>query len=220
MSGKSLRDAFRDKETRWYVLTALSFVITILFAVYNGFLGIYSHSIWNGSICVYYLFLIAIKFIILASEKTTKHIDDIKIKSQRREKVFFVLSIIIIVMNLSLILPISLMVLNEKQVEYGLIAAIVFAVYATHKITMAIINYTKSRRYENLAYKQIRTINIIDAIISVLTLQNALIMVNDGSVSGDMFTLSSITSFVGIVVIVVISVIPLVRFVKQKKSLK
>lgn len=38
-----------------------SFGITILFALYNGFLAISLLSMWNGSICIYYLFLVAIR---------------------------------------------------------------------------------------------------------------------------------------------------------------
>lgn len=49
----------------------LSSVITIMFALYNGFLGIHLLSIWHGSICVFYLLLGTIRGTILLTEKIT-----------------------------------------------------------------------------------------------------------------------------------------------------
>lgn len=216
MSFDKIKEKLKDKETRWYISTAISFLVTMAFPIYNGFLGIYKHSIWNGSICVYYLFLVALKLVILASEKKIQKYDDEELKSSKRRKVFFVLSIIIFVMNLSLVVPISLMVLSQKEVDFGLIPAIVVATYTTYKITMAIINYIKYKNYANLAFRQLRTINLIDAVLSILTLQNTLIMVNSGSVSGEMFTLTAITSFAGISIIMAVTIVSIVRVSKQK----
>lgn len=218
MKIKNIKEKLKNKETRWLVAITISFITTILFALYNGFLGLYKHSIWNGSICVYYLFLVALKLVILTNEHKMKNIQNEELKSSKRKKVFFVLSIFILVMNFSLVVPISLMVLSQKQVEFGLVPAIIVATYTTYKITMAIINYVKFKSYENLAYRQIRTINLIDAILSVLTLQNTLIMVNDGSISGSMLTLTAITSFAGIVLIIILSIISLVKYIKENKN--
>ena len=120
------------------------------------------------------------------------------------------------VMNISLILPITLMVLSEKQVDMGLIPAISIAVYTTYKVTMAIINFVKYKRYQNLAYRQIRIINLVDAILTVLTLQNTLIMVNDGGVHGDMLTLAAVTSFVATIIIVALPIYALRKMLKEK----
>lgn len=49
----------------------ISFCVTILFALYNGFLGIRLLSVWHGSICVFYLLLIAIRGMVLLNEKKT-----------------------------------------------------------------------------------------------------------------------------------------------------
>ena len=216
MKISELKAKLKDKETRWYTAIAISFLLTILFALYNGFLGIYSHSIWNGSICFYYLFLVALRVIILVREKKTSKVEDSSIQSQKRRKTFVAISIIMFVMNISLILPITLMVLSEKQVDMGLIPAISIAVYTTYKVTMAIINFVKYKRYQNLAYRQIRIINLVDAILTVLTLQNTLIMVNDGGVHGDMLTLAAVTSFVATIIIVALPIYALRKMLKEK----
>ena len=114
----------------------ISFGVTILFALYNGFLGIRLLSVWHGSICVFYLRLIAIRGMVLLNEKRNA------MRSENdcayyRGKTFTISSIILLVLNLALILPISLMVTFKKPVNMGLIPAIAMAAYTTYKITMA-----------------------------------------------------------------------------------
>lgn len=187
------------------VSSALSLCLTILFALYHGFLGIFLSSLWHGSICVFYLLLVAIRAIILLTEH------HIKLKSQeekqsRRQKIFWVTSALLLLLNIALILPISLMVLQKKPINIGKIPAIAMAAYTTCKITMAIIHMRK-RKIHHVLIRELRTINLIDALVSILTLQNTLIMVN--SISGEtnsMRTLSAISSAVIYLIIVIITI--------------
>ena len=43
--------------------------MTVLFALYNGYLGIAHRSVWTGSICVYYLILVLIRSMVILAEK-------------------------------------------------------------------------------------------------------------------------------------------------------
>lgn len=38
-----------------------SLAVTMVFAIYNGFLGIYHSSVWYGTICVYYMVLAGLR---------------------------------------------------------------------------------------------------------------------------------------------------------------
>ncbi len=71
---------------------------------------------------------------------------------------------------------------------------------------MAVINFRKSRKTENPLIRELRNISLIDTLVSVLLLQNTLIIVNEGRVSEKMTILSSISSTVIWLVIAVISV--------------
>ena len=120
----------------------LSFGITILFALYNGFLGIRLLSLWNGSICVFYLLLVLIRGIILFAERKSKGKPDSE-KAHIRYKVFVISTIMLLLLNLALICPIALMVKLEKPVNMELIPAIAMAAYTTYKVTMASIHFRK-----------------------------------------------------------------------------
>ena len=199
--------------------TVLSFSVTILFALYNGFLGVCLLSIWHGGICVFYLLLAAIRGIILLTEKNNRTRSE-KQKSECRQRTFMISAAMLVLLNLSLILPISLMVVMKKPVNMRLIPAITMAAYTTYKLTMASIHIHKQKRSNrnNILVTELRIINFIDALVSILTLQNTLIMVNQTkSNDNDMLTLSAISSAVIYIVIIFITVNLLIKGLKRKQ---
>ena len=182
-----------------------SLCVTILFALYHGFLGLAASSIWHGSICVFYLLLVVIRGIILLTEYRIKSEREEE-KQRRRRKTFSITSVLLLLLNLSLMLPISLMVLLQNQVNIGKIPAIAMAAYTTYKITMALIHIRRQKIYHVLI-RELRTINLIDALVSILTLQSTLIMVNSGPAEEtNMLTLSSISSAAIYIVIIIVTV--------------
>lgn len=86
------------------------------------------------------------------------------------------------------------------------------AAYTTYKSTMAIIQMRKRRTHHVLIF-ELRTINLIDALVSILRLQNTLIMVNTNADKGNnMITLFEISSAVIYILIVILTL----NLIKQK----
>ena len=213
----NIKSYFTNPEKKQTATLIISFIITVAFATLNGFLGVFRHSIWNGSMCLYYLFLLAIKTVIIVVEKNVNSFNAEQ-KIIARKKTFFATSIILLVTSVSMAIPITLMMLNQKDFEIGLIPAIAVAVYTTYKITFSIINYKKNRRNQNLSFRQIQIINLIDAILSVLTLQNTLILVNGGFNSRTLIAVSALSSFAGLGIIITISITSFVRFLNENRK--
>lgn len=210
----------RKKDYTFKTLTSslISFGVTVLFALYNGILGALLPSVWHGSICVFYLLLVAIRGMILLAEKNAVTKSEPE-RGCHRRRIFVVSSVTLMVLNLSLILPIALMVTLQKPVSIGLIPAISMAAYTTYKLTMAAIHIRKQKRsdHRNILVTELRTINLIDALVSVLTLQNTLIMVKQTeAAANDMLVLSATSSAVIYVFIVAVTVRLLIKGVKQK----
>lgn len=200
----------RNYSTRVLITSLISLVVVLLFAAYNGALGIINNSIWNGSICIYYLLLLIIREIILNFK--------IRNKDNNTEKpIFIVTSLLVLVLNLVLIIPISLMIMNRREVlNNEIIPAIIMTAYTTYKITIATINYQKTRKCNELLIKELRTINFIDAFVSLLTLQNTLILLN-GEMSNEMMILSAISSGVVVFFMIVISIFLLIKGIRDNK---
>lgn len=217
MKFKDLKNRIiKDYNFRTYWFSFFSFLASIAFTIYNAFLGIYYQSLFNGSIAVYYLLLIIVRMIIILFELHWNKTNDDEI-DYKRVGLFIGSCALLILINIALIVPISLMVLNQKTVLMGLIPAIAMAAYTTFKITMAIINYTKTRKNNHLSIRALRIINMIDALVSILSLQNTLIVVNGGSQAEEMMILSGVSSLVIILGILIIIIVSLIRGLKFRK---
>lgn len=180
-----------------------SLAVTVIFALYNGFLGVHHASLWHGTICAYYLVLSILRGFIVLSEKKIKGPEG---AARARNKIYLISAVLLFILNLSLVVPVSLLVLLQKPVELSLIPAIAMAAYTTYKIVMASVNLKKRKKSENRLVRLLRTINFIDALVSILTLQNTLIMENMHGEGNQMLTLSAVTSAVIMLTVLVLSV--------------
>lgn len=212
-----VKEFFAKKENRAKTALICSFTATFAFAVFNGVLGIVKKSVWNGSICVYYFALLIIKGLIIFTELKAKNKDE-DYKRVLKQKTFIITTVLLFFIDLALIVPITLMVLNRKEVDMGMIPAIAIATYTTYKVIYSIIKYKSAGRNPDLTARQLRTINLVDAVLSVLTLQNTLIFVNDKSQTRNLTVLTAISSFIGLAVIIALSVCSLIRFLKDKQQ--
>lgn len=251
MNVSQLKQKLNNKRYRWFAATTVSVIMATVFALYNGYLGLFRHVIWSGSICIYYLFLACIKVVILFDVKRHGDYDDFFLQSRlywrgsakvrpmpsvksmpkayralhcrgnfvgsdgqkqavgKQKTVYVLLAVLVMLSSLVLVVPIALMVQNQKSVDFGLIPAITVATYTTYKVTMAIVNYKRNKRYQSVALRLMGTTNFIDAVLSVLTLQNTLITVQEGGVFGKMLTLATVSSAAGTLLIFVVSVLTL-----------
>lgn len=195
-------------EYRTIVNAFLSAIITIFFAVYNGLLGIIYGAVWNGCICIYYFVLAGIRLSISLGAVRNKDADS-------RNKVFRRSSNLLILLNLSLIVPIVLMVLNKKIVNITMIPAISLATYTTYKIVVTSVNMKRAGRTDDKLVKLLRSINFFDAIISILTIQNTLLAVTDSAGRQDMMVLGGISSLTGFLVIMIMTIYNILKAYKR-----
>lgn len=201
-----IKDFQKTWESDYYFSTvfssAISTLISIVFALYNGALGIVYQSCWHGLICVYYLLLATIRAILIGTRR------------KNQKTIRMITYLLLLVMDVSLIGPIYVMVSGERSYTYGLIPAIAMAAYTTYRITISIVHFRKSRKKDNSLLFELRMINMTDALVAVLSLQNALIIANGGMNEG-MRTLTAWTSG-GIYLVIVL--ITIMSFLKVQRS--
>ena len=202
-----------DYDFKTILSAAGSLAVTAAFALYNGFLGVYHSSLWYGTICIYYLILAALRGTIILLEKRLSGRED---RERKRNSVCLAASLALLVLNVSLIVPLSLMVRLQKPVTLTLVPAIAMAAYTTYKITMASVNLRKRKRSSDCLVRLLRTINFIDALVSVLTLQNTLIMVSNGDHSR-MLPLTALTSAAVFIAVLCLTVAEIVRCLRSKR---
>ena len=196
-----------DYEFKTFVSSFFSAIINFLYMIYNGYLGVCHSSIWNGSICVYYIMLAAIRAFVVSS----RHL---KPEDPGIRNLYIFTHILMLMMNAALIVPVIVMIRGERSYGFGLIPAISLAAYTFYKIIMVLINYRRSRKEDNLMVGELYTIRLIDTMVSILTLQNTLIILNEGKIAGSMKVLSIVSS---ICFLILISVITVLSFLKIRK---
>ncbi len=199
---------------RWYFFACLSFVVSVAFLAYNFVVGVLYRLVWNFSVSFYYLLLMVIKGIILACENKWKILPNDKVANNRL-KLFKIENVFLLLIDLALIAPVTLMALERKNsVDIGMIPAIAVAVYTTYRVVMACVNYTRSKSADNLALHGLKIISLKEAIVSVITLQNTMIFVFGNA--SDMQTLTAYTNAGMIATMIAISILQIVKLNKIK----
>lgn len=202
-----------DYQFKTLATSTLSALVGLGFTVFNVVLGIVYKSVWNISISVYYVLLAIVRGIVVHSQIKVNVADNQK-KQEQYKRIYFKTHILMIFMDMCLIAPIAYMVIGERSYKYGLIPAIAMAAYTTYRITMGIINLGKSRKQENILIRELRTVNLQDSLVAVLTLQNALIIAN-GSDMQSMLALTAWTS-AGIWLMIVIFTVKSFLYVRHR----
>ncbi|MGM9808203.1 MAG: hypothetical protein ACI31I_00590, partial [Bacilli bacterium] len=109
--------------------------------------------------------------------------------------------------------------LDKRTYNLGLIPSIASAAYTTYSITMSIVNMKKAKKTDNPIINQIRLVNIINTLMSILVLQNTLILAN-GGYTDSMKQLSMISSVGIIVLIIIIEIYEFILLITKKGVFK
>lgn len=193
----------------------VSAVVALAFAVYNGYLGIAHEYVFGISIAVYFAVLSAIYFILVDDEMLSGKVGA---RQNTHVRKYITATALLLAVDVLLVGPIALMVLQRRQFNLGMIAAITVATYATYKVSSAVVNYVKTRNYFDVRTVSVRSVKLVDAMVSLLTLQNTLIVANGSSAEQSMLVLTSWTSLVLYGAIVMVSVMGFRRCLSASKK--
>ena len=119
---------------------------------------------------------------------------------------------------MALSVAIAQMIFADAHFSYLGWTVFAFAAYAFFKITVAIITLFKAHRQDDLTVRAIRNINLIDALVSILALQTALMSAfGDGTLNTSL--MNTLTGSVVSLLSIGIGVYMIVSANKQIKKL-
>lgn len=202
-----------DKSYRAKVFSICSFLATFFFAIYNGVIGFIYHLPWNQSIFFYYLIFLLFKSLFLVFEKRGKK-DSIQFK-KRVNRISLVLLLLLLI---SLLVPITLLSMSQKEVKIGMILSITNATYTTYKTSVAIYHFVKKKKDDNICERKRTLFSLLDAVVSILVLQNTLIQVNETGYDEKIHILVYISSFVFFFFMLFLTLYSYIRDRKQFKK--
>ena len=169
---RTLRNSFG---IRTLVGAAVGFIFSLAYGIFNGALGIMYLSIWYGALAAYHTVIAFVR-----GGTVIVHVKSSYLADQRRERLRRAVSyrstgILMLILNLALSSAIAQMIFEDRFFDYPDWTVFAYAAYAFYKITMSLINLVRSRRSEELTLHAVRDINLIDAAVSILALQTALL---------------------------------------------
>ena len=202
-----IKTIFNKKEL---IVSISSLFISFLYTIYNMIIGILNYSIFNGIISIYYLLLTICNSILIYRIYRTK-------KSEKQYKITYIfIYIILFLLTVSFIGPAILLLLNDNIFFLDTIYSIVCALFTTISMTFSIINYVKARKEDNENIKLLRLCNLISSLLSIIILQNILILSN-GELDNDMLILSIFTTCIIILFIIALIIIKFIFYIKKIK---
>lgn len=196
------------KNSKYYnsIKLIISILIPLAFTVYNIVLGYMYDTLWNKSIFIYYILLLLVRLILTIF---------LHIKNNIIVKIIYTLSfIVLLLLNIALIVPSILMIESLKPINIGTIPSITMATYTFYSITTSIIEIKKYKNDNNILLKQLKLVSLINAIVSILSLQNTLIIVN-GSMDNDMIILSIVSTIALLLLILFLCFYSFIRVIKN-----
>lgn len=160
--------------------------------------------VWYGCMALYYASLACARLGILLHQKN-KSEDYTQLIGLKRYRAC---GIVLTIIPLFLLPPILQIIVFKKAFTYDGLWIFVFAFYAFLKITSAIINTVKSAKQTDVTVKAVRGIGLADAMVSVFSLQTALLYTFSDSNDYGFFNVITgglvcgLTIFIGIYMIV------------------
>ena len=151
------------------ILFVCGIFANLLIALINGFLGFANRSVWQGTLCAYYLFLMLMKLALLFGSTRRK------VRGRSLKKWYLYVSISILVLNIILGGMVYLMAADQGKKHYPGHLIYGVALYAFCKVTAGMINLIKAGRRSFPILLSMKSIGLVDALVSILMLEIALI---------------------------------------------
>lgn len=160
---------FREVMFRTETALYRGLFINLLYVIIKFYSGIYYRSVWFISLSFYYLLLALMRSSLLNYVRSRKEDKTAECKRYR------FCGIILLFMNQALGVVVAIAVKQNKGFEYSGLLIYAMALYAFYSIITAVINAVKFRKYGSLIVSAAKVINLTAALVSMLSLETAMI---------------------------------------------
>lgn len=163
-----------DYRLRTILFAVPGMISNIVFALFNGIIGITSHSAWFGTLSAYYILLSIMRAGIVRQERKIATIKEKEEHMRKEQSVYRRNSVLFIFMAVVLAGAVVLLLNSQGGKNYPGFTIYAVAAYTFYKIIMSTIQMIKVGKRKSPLLSITRRIGYIDACVSVLTLQTAM----------------------------------------------
>ena len=167
-----------DKDLRMQISMYRGLLISFAFATFKIILGFVYDSSWFFAMAGYNVILSLMRFlIVLQSQKIGL--------SEEEERKQALLAYrwcgwLMLVLNIAVSVIMFMVIVQNQRIEYHMIACIGLAAFTFYCFTRAVINMIKYSRQKNPIYAAVKRMDMVKAIVSIFTLQVAMLTTFQG----------------------------------------
>ncbi len=162
-----------DKRYRVIAKAVLSLIYNILFAFYNGILGVLSSSLIFVASSIYYFLLSFMRFSVIVFDRKDKVKNDSVIAS--------VIGVMLIILSVLFHVMVLISMKEHIATLYGTIPMITIATFTFSKITAAVITAVKHKKEHSKLFKAVNAIRYSEVAVSLLTMQQSMLVSFEGA---------------------------------------
>ena len=160
-----------DVNLRINISLYASLVLNISYSVFQLCLGLYHNSFWFYSMAVYYILLSLVRFYLVNYTKQYKPGDKVLLEYKK----YNFCGWIMLLMNTAVTVIIFFIIHFDRTFYHHQITTIALAAYTFLTFSLSIYNFVKYRKYNSPVYSAAKTINLICACVSMMTLTTTML---------------------------------------------
>lgn len=201
-----------DKDLRMRVSMYRGLIINLVFAIFKVILGVISHSAWLYAMAAYNVILSVMRsVVVLHSQKKGLTEEE---EQKRNLHTAWVCGWLMLLLNVAISAIMYMVIVLKQTIVYHEIVVIALAAYTFYCFTMAIVNVVKYNK-RNMMYSIVKRIDLAKAIVSIFTMQVA--MLTQFGQDGDM-DIGMMNTMTGIAVTISINTIAAFMLHKVSKT--
>lgn len=159
-----------NRDYRAKVSLYIGLGINLLYAIFNGIISVVNWSAWAGAIAGYYFILSIIRFVLAKSTRNNKKNDYIA-----GLRLYRLTGILMFLLNIAMSGVIAEMLRMNHSFNHSGLIIYVSAVYTFYIMTLTIINLFRYHNMVNPVLSAAKMLSFAAALMSLMTLQTALI---------------------------------------------
>ncbi len=199
-----------------------SFAVTFAFTVMNTVSAVRYASVWYGALAGYYAILMALRGGTVGAGSVLKRKQGENGTELGEWKIYRAGGACLLVLEVAMAAAVTQLMILGRPTQSGQIMAIANAAYTFYKVSMAIRNLLKARKFRSPLTQALRNYGFADACMSVVSLTVLMISTfSDGAEQMEaMIYLQATIGFAGCATIIALATIMLVRACKRIKNMK
>ncbi len=194
------------------IFLAFSLLLNFIYGIFELGIGIYYKSWWFITFAVYYLILCVMKIVIIKDIK-----NEVGINLQNEYQKLKLIGISLLFFNLVLTGMIILIIKQNQAITYEGFIIYIVAMYDFYLIISAFIKVIKYKKEKSPLIISIKCLNFTVAMISMISLEVA--MVSEFGSNDSEFKMIT-TSIMGFVICIINTIMSLYMIIKAHKKLK